>query len=136
MTQSRAPVESLHERARPPAHERPRTTDHARVDKMAAIFAVHVGPPCERLNTNFHSIIRLANWGDLGSFCVLILLIHDPSYRRAMICCTMLHMLFSLLYILDTMTNDLKINMTYNGVPSLLFDRQMALVRNYAIQST
>ena len=21
-------------------------------------------PPCERLNTNFHSIIRLANWGD------------------------------------------------------------------------
>ena len=32
-------------------------------------------PPCERLNTNFHSIIRLANWGDIGSFCMLILLI-------------------------------------------------------------
>ena len=29
--------------------------------------AVHVVPPCERLNTNFHSIIRIANQGDLGS---------------------------------------------------------------------
>ena len=31
-----------------------------------------------------------------------------------MICCTMLRMLFSLLYILDTVTNDLKIIMTCN----------------------
>ena len=101
---------------------RPRKIDHARpttqvsIRRLPYLFgeAVHVVPPCERLNTNFHSIIRLANWGDIGSFCMLILLIIGASYRWAMICCTMLRMLFSLLYILDTVTNDLKIIMTCN----------------------
>ena len=116
--------------ARPPARERPRTPDHAQttahdhersttqvlIRRLPYLFgeAVHVVPPCEWLNTNFHSIIRLANWGDIGSFCMLILLIIGASYRWAMICCTMLRLLFSLLYILDTVTNDLKIIMTCN----------------------
>ena len=77
---------------------RPRKNDHARpttqvsIRRLPYLFgeAVHVVPPCERLNTNVHIIIRLANWGDLGSFCLLI---HGASYRWAIICCTMLRIL-------------------------------------------
>ena len=71
------------DRARTTAHDRARPTTQVSVRRLPYLFgeAVQVVPPCERLNTNFHSIIRLANWGDPGSFCMLILLIHSGSYR-------------------------------------------------------
>ena len=83
---------TTHDHARPRTitndHERPCTTDHARprtstndharphttthvlsIRRLPYLFgdAVDVVLPCERLNTNFHSVIRLASRGDLGS---------------------------------------------------------------------
>ena len=58
------PHTTTHDHARPRTtthdHARPRTTTHVLSIRRLPLFG-------ERLNTNFHSVIRLANRGDLGS---------------------------------------------------------------------
>ena len=110
------PRTTTHDRPRPTTHvhARPRTTthDHARPRKTTHVLsirrlpylfgeAVDVVLPCERLNTNFHSVIRLANRGDLGSCRSQLIyfacgLTVQASYRWAKNYCKMLHVLFSL----------------------------------------